>query len=134
MIDLATLFLQSDLYYRTHMAKTIPSKESAMDSLSTQVMEGAYLGVGETLFYLRTLCCTSVDDDIEAGSMLSVLGDDVMIVDVCWGPGMAGTWLSFDAAVQYLESGHWSVVEYDGYVLVSIGTISRCGQHASSSL
>lgn len=31
------------------MAKTIPSKASAMDSLSTQLMEGAYLGVGETL-------------------------------------------------------------------------------------
>jgi hypothetical protein len=31
------------------MPKTIPSKASAMDALGTQVMEGAYLGVGETL-------------------------------------------------------------------------------------
>jgi len=31
------------------MAKTIPSKSSAFDALGTQVLEGAYLGVGETL-------------------------------------------------------------------------------------
>ena len=31
------------------MPKTIPSKSSAMDALGTQVMEGAYLGIGETL-------------------------------------------------------------------------------------
>lgn len=31
------------------MPKTIPSKSSAFDALGTQVMEGAYLGVGETL-------------------------------------------------------------------------------------
>jgi len=31
------------------MAKTIPSKASAMDALGTQVMEGGYLGIGEVL-------------------------------------------------------------------------------------
>jgi hypothetical protein len=31
------------------MAKSIPTKNAAMDAVSTQVLEGGYLAVGETL-------------------------------------------------------------------------------------